>query len=89
MSDRRTRAMAKRKRRFDSKDNHMFKDITNELCREFRELLRDPALEIGTVIFKKLLKDKLDDFWADQPWYIRLFRKQIMSIVYRETFGKL
>ena len=54
--DRRDRAMKARHRRFKKRGPNMFDNIINELCRKFRDEVRDNLLEVGTEIFKKMLK---------------------------------
>lgn len=56
--------------------------IVNEICREVREW-RDWAKEYGEDEAEKEARRRLNEFWDGQPWYMRLFRKQIMRYVYR------
>lgn len=53
-------------------------ELINQFCREFRTQ-RDKILEMSSYE----LKEKLDEFWAGLPWYVRLFRKQIMGKAYK------
>lgn len=53
-------------------------DLINDICRKFRAE-RDKFLNLN----EHELRAQLDQFWEDQPWWLRLVRKPVMRSVHR------
>lgn len=72
-----------------------FNELVNDASREFRKF-RDRILECKEKEGISFTNDALEqeaagrirEFWDDQPWYLQMFRKQVMRGLYK-LFGKL